>query len=107
MEPIAAHRRSDSQRGARAHPGRTANRTPRRRSAPISTRPGPREAPSFRRLHRTMDSLAARRRPLHLAALGATGVAALLFILGVVPLPDVDGALEDASRTLGGWAYPA
>src|ERR687895_2809714 len=42
------------------------------------------------------------------AALGAAaGVAALLFALGVIPLPDVDGALEDASRTLGAWAYPA
>ena len=33
--------------------------------------------------------------------------AALLVAAGVVPLPDVDGPLEDASRTLGGWAYPA
>ncbi|MGH2797609.1 MAG: DedA family protein, partial [Thermoleophilaceae bacterium] len=37
-----------------------------------------------------------------LAAVIAVGVAA-----GVVALPDVDGALEDASRTLGAWAYPA
>src|ERR687895_148637 len=44
-------------------------------------------------------------------ALWATGVlaaaAALLVAAGVVPLPDVDGPLEDASRTLGAWAYPA
>jgi membrane protein DedA with SNARE-associated domain/diacylglycerol kinase family enzyme len=44
-------------------------------------------------------------------ALWATGVlaaaAALLVAVGVVPLPDVDGPLEDASRTLGAWAYPA
>jgi membrane-associated protein len=44
-------------------------------------------------------------------ALLATGVlaaaAALLVAVGVVPLPDVDGPLEDASRTLGAWAYPA
>jgi membrane-associated protein len=33
--------------------------------------------------------------------------AALLVAAGVIPLPDVDGPLEDASRTLGGWAYPA
>jgi membrane-associated protein len=33
--------------------------------------------------------------------------AALLVATGVIPLPDVDGPLEDASRTLGGWAYPA
>src|SRR5918992_1202893 len=39
---------------------------------------------------------------------GATaGTAALLVAVGVVPLPDVDGPLEDASRTLRGWAYPA
>jgi membrane protein DedA with SNARE-associated domain/diacylglycerol kinase family enzyme len=44
-------------------------------------------------------------------ALLATGVlaaaAALLVAAGVVPLPDVEGPLEDASRTLGAWAYPA
>jgi membrane-associated protein len=33
--------------------------------------------------------------------------AALLVAIGVVPLPDAEGPLEDASRTLGGWAYPA
>jgi membrane protein DedA with SNARE-associated domain len=33
--------------------------------------------------------------------------ATLLVIIGVIPLPDLDRALEDASRTLGGWAYPA
>ena len=41
-------------------------------------------------------------------ALGAlTATAALLVAIGVVPLPDVDEPLEDASRTLGAWAYPA
>ena len=41
-------------------------------------------------------------------ALGAlAAAAALLVAVGVVPLPDVDGPLEDASRTLGAWAYPA
>src|ERR687895_221615 len=43
--------------------------------------------------------------------LWATGVlaaaAALLVAVGVVPLPNLDGPLEDASRTLGAWAYPA
>jgi membrane protein DedA with SNARE-associated domain/diacylglycerol kinase family enzyme len=33
-------------------------------------------------------------------------VAAVLVVIGLVPTPDVDGALEDASRTLGWWAYP-
>jgi membrane protein DedA with SNARE-associated domain len=32
---------------------------------------------------------------------------ALLVVLGAVPLPDLNGALEDAAGTLGGWAYPA
>src|ERR687895_108008 len=44
-------------------------------------------------------------------ALWAAGVlaaaAALLVAVGVVPLPKLDGPLEDASRTLGAWAYPA
>jgi membrane-associated protein len=49
--------------------------------------------------------------PLNRPAVWAAGVlaaaAALLVAVGVVPLPDVDGPLEDASRTLGAWAYPA
>ena len=48
---------------------------------------------------------------LNRPAVGAVGAlaaaAALLVAVGVVPLPDVDGPLEDASRTLGAWAYPA
>jgi membrane-associated protein len=48
---------------------------------------------------------------LHRPAFWAVGAlataAALLLAVGVVPLPDVDGPLEDASRTLGAWAYPA
>jgi membrane-associated protein len=49
--------------------------------------------------------------PLNRPAVWALGslaaAAALLVAVGVVPLPDVDGPLEDASRTLGAWAYPA
>src|SRR5687768_13665706 len=36
------------------------------------------------------------------AALVTAAVAA-----GLMPTPDLSGALEDASRTLGSWAYPA
>src|SRR5918998_3512586 len=46
-------------------------------------------------------------RPAVWAVGALTAAAALLVAIGVVPLPDVDGPLEDASRTLGGWAYPA
>jgi membrane protein DedA with SNARE-associated domain/diacylglycerol kinase family enzyme len=46
-------------------------------------------------------------RPALLAAGVLAAAAALLVAAGVVPLPDVDGPLEDASRTLGAWAYPA
>jgi membrane-associated protein len=46
-------------------------------------------------------------RPVVLAIGTLAAAAALLVAAGVVPLPDVDGPLEDASRTLGGWAYPA
>jgi membrane-associated protein len=38
------------------------------------------------------------------AALAAATVALLS---GALPVPDFTGALEDASRTLGAWAYPA
>ncbi len=41
-------------------------------------------------------------------AIGTVAAAlALLVAVGIVPLPDLDGPLEDASRTLGAWAYPA
>src|ERR671918_527166 len=46
-------------------------------------------------------------RPAVWAAGALAAAAALLVAVGVVPLPDVDGPLEDASRTLGAWAYPA
>src|SRR5215211_5734564 len=59
-----------------------------------------------------MDFATAHRpRPLRshgawaAAALAAAGT--LLVVVGVIPLPDLEGPLEDASRTLGAWAYPA
>jgi membrane protein DedA with SNARE-associated domain len=47
-----------------------------------------------------------RARLVVIGAGAAATAAALLVLLGVVPLPDPDAALEDASRTLGGWTYP-
>jgi membrane-associated protein len=46
-------------------------------------------------------------RPAVWAAGTVAAAVALLVAVGVVPMPDVDGPLEDASRTLGAWAYPA
>jgi membrane-associated protein len=46
-------------------------------------------------------------RPVVWVIGGLAAAAALLVAAGAVPLPDADGPLEDASRTLGGWAYPA
>src|SRR5215218_7348396 len=58
-----------------------------------------------------MEYPAAHRFHHQLIPIGVAGTlvmgTALLLITGVVAPPDVDGALEDASRTLGGWAYPA
>ncbi len=49
-----------------------------------------------------------RPPPTAIGALGALAAAATaLVVTGVAPLPDIDGMLEDASRTLGAWAYPA
>src|ERR687897_1758408 len=39
-------------------------------------------------------------------ALGAA-LTTVAVVTGLLPLPDFTGALEDASRTLGAWAYPA
>jgi membrane protein DedA with SNARE-associated domain len=39
------------------------------------------------------------------AALAAALTAALLFVTGVVPTPDLQGALTDAADTLGPWTY--
>ena len=58
-----------------------------------------------------MEPVVSHRTQPHSAVIGAAGAlvatASVLVIVGVVPLPNFDGALEDASRTLGGWAYPA
>jgi membrane protein DedA with SNARE-associated domain/diacylglycerol kinase family enzyme len=51
-----------------------------------------------------------RSQPSALLAAGAALTAAAvsgLVVAGVVPLPDFDRVLEDASTSLGGWAYPA
>ena len=58
-----------------------------------------------------MEPVVSHRTQPHSAVVGAAGAlmatASVLVIVGVVPLPNFDGALEDASRTLGGWADPA
>src|SRR5918998_4476190 len=46
-------------------------------------------------------------RPVVWAAGALAAAAALLFAAGVIPVPDVEGPLEDASEPLGAWAYPA
>jgi membrane-associated protein len=48
-----------------------------------------------------------RRKPLNRPVVWAAAAlaAGLLVAIAFVPLPDVEGPLEDASRTLGGWAY--
>ncbi|HEU0024566.1 MAG TPA: VTT domain-containing protein [Thermoleophilaceae bacterium] len=53
----------------------------------------------------TIPALRSQAYAALLLAFGAAG--AVLVLGGVVPLPDVEGALEEASRTLGSWAYPA
>jgi membrane-associated protein len=53
--------------------------------------------------HRSSPALTAMGPAAALVAAAAT----LLVVAGIVPLPDLDRALEEASRTLGGWAYPA
>src|SRR5215204_4957990 len=44
--------------------------------------------------------------PIALAT-ALAAAATLAVITGLLPVPDFTGALEDASRTLGAWAYPA
>jgi membrane-associated protein len=45
--------------------------------------------------------------PITLGAAALAAAATLAVISGALPVPDFTGALEDASRTLGAWAYPA
>src|ERR687898_534554 len=45
--------------------------------------------------------------PIALAPAALAAAATLAVIAGLLPLPDFTAALEDASRTLGAWAYPA
>jgi membrane protein DedA with SNARE-associated domain/diacylglycerol kinase family enzyme len=44
--------------------------------------------------------------PIFIGA-AALAAATLALVSGALPVPDFAGALEDASRTLGAWAYPA
>jgi membrane-associated protein len=58
-----------------------------------------------------MNPAAAHRSPSTVTATGiagalAAGAVTLLVVTGIVPVPDVGSRLEDASRTLGAWAYP-
>jgi membrane-associated protein len=45
--------------------------------------------------------------PAALATAAVAAAATMAVITGLVPIPDFTGALEDASHTLGAWAYPA
>src|SRR5918995_366834 len=45
--------------------------------------------------------------PIALATAALAAAATLAVIAGLLPVPGFTGALEDASRTLGAWAYPA
>ena len=56
-----------------------------------------------------MEPTAHRPRRAY-TAVGVVGAllataATLLVVVGVIPLPDLNQILEEASRTLGGWAY--
>ena len=54
-----------------------------------------------------MSRITAHSAQRYTLAIGIVGAAAaLLVVVGVVPTPDIGAALEDASRTLGWWAYP-
>src|SRR5215207_4094960 len=45
--------------------------------------------------------------PVIIGTAGLAAAATLAVIAGALPMPDPTGALEDASHTLGAWAYPA
>jgi membrane protein DedA with SNARE-associated domain/diacylglycerol kinase family enzyme len=49
----------------------------------------------------------AHHTPVALATALVAAAATMAVVTGLVPLPDFTGALEDASQTLGAWAYPA
>src|SRR5687768_5920859 len=54
------------------------------------------------------QSTALKPAPILIGLAGLVSAAAVAAaVIGVVPLPDLAGALEDASETLGVWAYPA
>jgi len=48
-----------------------------------------------------------RPSPRIVGAAALTAAVAIAVVAGAIPVPDVSGTLEDASRTLGAWAYPA
>jgi membrane-associated protein len=49
---------------------------------------------------------ARRPVPIAIGAAALAAVVALAVVAGAVPVPNMNGALEDGSRTLGAWAYP-
>jgi membrane protein DedA with SNARE-associated domain/diacylglycerol kinase family enzyme len=49
----------------------------------------------------------ANHTPVALATAVVAAAATMAVVTGLVPVPDFTGALEDASQTLGAWAYPA
>src|SRR5688572_20736437 len=55
----------------------------------------------------TAPLTAHRPAPLVIATATLTAAVAIAVVAGAVPVPDLSGTLEDASRTLGAWAYPA
>ena len=55
----------------------------------------------------TVQLPAHRPSPRIVGAAALTAAVAIAVVAGAIPVPDVSGTLEDASRTLGAWAYPA
>src|SRR5688572_9717204 len=47
------------------------------------------------------------RPPIVIGTAALAVALTLAVVTGVLPFPDFTGVLEDASRTLGAWAYPA
>ena len=48
-----------------------------------------------------------RPAPLVMGTATLSAALAIAVLAGAIPVPDLSGTLEDASRTLGAWAYPA